>query len=313
MYRWIRSLLAVSTVAFLAACGSDDDEPQVQTKNIVETASADPQFSILVEAVGTEGLADTLSGPGPYTVFAPTNDAFAALLGELGLTKAQLLADKALLTAVLTYHVLPAQVKAADVPLGKAVTTVEGGVFKVESAGGELVITDGRNRTAKITATDVMASNGVIHVVDRVILPADKSLVATALSQPQFSVLVDAISAAGLADALSGPGPFTVFAPTDDAFAALLAELVVTRDELFADTALLKQVLLYHVVDGRVLKADVPLNTPIATLQTQTFSVHATLAITDQRARKARIVATDVFASNGVIHVIDKVILPSAP
>lgn len=311
MFRWIRSLLAVSTVALLAACGGDDDEPRVQTKNIVETASADPQFSILVEAVGAAGLAETLSGPGPFTVFAPTNDAFAALLGELGVTKAQLLADKALLTAVLTYHVLAAKVEAADVPLGKAVKTVQGGVFKVDSVGGELLITDGRNRTSKITATDVTASNGVIHVVDRVILPANKTLVETAQSLPQFSILVDAVVAAGLADALNGDGPLTVFAPTDDAFAALLGELGVTKDELLADKALLTQVLLYHVVDGRVLKADVPLNTPITTLQSQTFSVDATLAITDKRARKSRIVATDVFASNGVIHVIDKVILPA--
>jgi uncharacterized surface protein with fasciclin (FAS1) repeats len=313
MSRWIRSLLALSTVAFLAACGGDDDEPQVQTKNIVETAAADPQFSILVEAVGAAGLVDTLSGPGPFTVFAPTNDAFAALLGELGVTKAQLLADKALLTEVLTYHVLPAQVKAADVPAGKAITTVQGGVFKAESQGGGLVITDGRNRTAKITATDVAASNGVIHVIDKVILPADKSLVAIAVLQPQFSILVDALSVADLADTLSGPGPFTVFAPTDDAFAALLAELGLTQDELFANTELLRQVLLYHVVDGRVLKAEVPLNTAITTLQSQTFSVDGMLAITDQRARKAKITATDVFATNGVIHVIDKVILPSAP
>jgi uncharacterized surface protein with fasciclin (FAS1) repeats len=312
MMRWIKTLVAVSAISLVAACGSDDDVVvEGPTKNIVETAQSLPDFSILVEAVTAAGLGSTLSGPGPFTVFAPTNDAFAALLTELGVTKDQLLADKDLLTAVLTYHVLPAQVKAADVPLGKAVTSVQGGVFKVDSTGGKLVITDGRNRTSNITATDVMASNGVIHVIDKVILPADKTIVETAQSLPQFSILVEAVVAAGLVDALNGKGPLTVFAPTNDAFAALLTELGVTKDQLLADKALLTAVLTYHVVDGRVMKADVPLNTPITTLQTGTFTVDSTLAITDQRMRKASIVATDVFASNGVIHVIDKVILPA--
>ena len=313
MLRWFKTLLAVSAISLVAACGSDDDEVTIQgpSKNIVETAQSLPEFSILVEAVTAAGLGTTLSGTGPFTVFAPTNDAFAALLTELGVTKDQLLADKDLLTAVLTYHVLPAQVKAADVPLGKAVSTVQGGVFKVDATGGKLVITDGRNRTSNITATDVLASNGVIHVIDKVILPANKTIVETAQSLPQFSILVEAVVAADLVDALNGKGPLTVFAPTNDAFAELLTELNVTKDALLADKALLTAVLTYHVVDGRVLKADVPLNTPIKTLQGGTFTIDSMLMINDQRMRKASIVATDVFASNGVIHVIDKVILPA--
>ena len=277
---------------------------------MVQVAQADARFSTLVEAVLAADLATTLSGPGPFTVFAPTNDAFAALLTELGLTKAQLLADKALLASVLTYHVLPARVARAQVPAGKAVDTVQGGVFKIDAAAGALVVTDGRNRQATITATDVPASNGVIHVIDKVLLPADKTIVQTAQALPGFGILVQAVVAAGLADALSAPGPLTVFAPTDAAFADLLAELGVTQQQLLADTALLTQVLTYHVVPGRVLKADVPLATPIATLQGDTFSVSNALVITDQRARSASIAATDVLASNGVIHVIDKVILP---
>jgi uncharacterized surface protein with fasciclin (FAS1) repeats len=138
-------------------------------KTVVETAAALPQFSILVEAVAAAGLDDDLSAAGPFTVFAPTNDAFAALLTELGITKDALLADTALLTRVLTYHVLPARVLKADVPVGAAITTLQGGTFTV---GATLAITDGQNRTANITATDVLASNGVIHVLDRVILPA---------------------------------------------------------------------------------------------------------------------------------------------
>lgn len=306
MRQWFRMLLLAVSTSFLAACGGGDDHPPTT----LDVARNDANFSILVEAVQAAGLADTLAGPGPLTVFAPTNTAFAALLTELGVTKEALLGNRTLLTAVLTYHVLPAKVERAQVPAGLPVTTVQGGIFKVESSGGALVITDGRNRTSRITATDIAASNGVVHVVDRVLLPADKNIVQTALALPQFSLLAEAVVAADLAGALSGTGPYTVFAPTDDAFAALLAELGTTKAALFANKPLLTSVLTYHVLPSRVLKAQVPVNTAITTLQGQTLTVDASLAITDQRGRKAAITATDVFASNGVIHVIDKVILP---
>jgi len=312
MPHWIKLLVLTCTTALLAACGGNDDEPMPQSKTIVETAQADARFSILVEAVVAADLATTLSAPGPFTVFAPTNDAFAALLTELGVTKAELLANKPLLTQVLTYHVLPSKVLQADVPAGRAITTVEGSIFKIDAIGSDLVITDGRNRTAKITATNLETSNGVIHVIDKVILPADKNIVETAIAaDPEFSILVEAVVAANLQGTLSGTGPFTVFAPTNAAFADLLAELGVTKDELLADVPLLTQVLTYHVVSGRVLKADVPVGSAIGTVQGGTFTVDAGLAITDQRGRKAGIVATDVLTSNGVIHVIDKVILPA--
>lgn len=311
MFRWIRPFFVLAVAGVVAACGSDDDHPPPAPVNLVQTAQADARFSILVEAVVAADLATTLSGPGPFTVFAPTNDAFAALLAELGLTKAQLLADKPLLTQVLTYHVISADVKKAQVPLGKAVSTVQGGIFKVDAVGGDLVITDGRNRTAKIVQTDVAASNGTIHVVDKVLLPADKNIVQTAQALPQFSILVEAVVAANLQGTLSGTGPFTVFAPTDDAFAALLAELQVTKDALLADTALLTKVLTYHVLSGRVLEADVPVGPAITTVESGSFSVDAQLAITDERGRVSRITATDVLAGNGVIHVVDKVLLPA--
>ena len=309
MIIWLKRLAAWSALALVAACGGSDDDP-VPPGTVVQVAQADARFSTLVEAVVAADLAITLSGPGPFTLFAPTNDAFAALLTELGITKAQLLGDKALLTSVLTYHVLPARVPRAQVPAGKAITTVQDGVFKIDAASTGLVITDGRNRQAAITAIDVPASNGVIHVIDKVLLPADKTIVQTAQALPGFSILVQAVTAANLAGALSAPGPLTVFAPTDAAFADLLAELGLTQQQLLADTALLTQVLTYHVVPGRVLKADVPVATPITTLQGDSFSVSDSLVITDRRARSATIAATDVLASNGVIHVIDKVILP---
>ena len=307
MFNWLKRLFLLSMVAVLAACGGDDDEHGV----IVDVAKGDPRLSILVEAVTAADLADTLSAAGPYTVFAPTNDAFAALLAELGVTKDQLLANKPLLTAVLKYHVLAGRVPAAQVPLGKAITPLEGGIFKIDQVDGALRTTDGRNRSGRIVQTDVEASNGVIHVIDKVLLPADKSLVQTVLATPALSILGEAVVAAGLVDTLNGTGPFTVFAPTNDAFAALLAELGVTKDQLLANKPLLTQVLTYHVLAGRVLKADVPVNTPITTVQGGSFSVSPALSITDQRGRSAAIVATDVLASNGVAHVIDKVILPA--
>ncbi len=308
MFQRFRNLLAVCTVALVAACGGNDD----QKPNIVEVAAANPDFSILVEAVTAADLVDELSGSGPLTVFAPTNDAFALLLTELGVTKAELLANKPLLTAVLTYHVVPAKVLKADVPLGKAISTVQGDIFKVDAVDADIVITDGRNRTSNVSATDVIASNGVIHVIDKVLLPADKNIVETALAAaPEFSILVEAVVAANLQGVLSGAGPFTVFAPTNAAFAALLTELNVTKAQLLADVPLLTKVLTYHVVSGRVLKADVSVGAPIATVETGTFTVDGTLAITDERGRKSNIVATDVLASNGVIHIVDKVILPA--
>ena len=307
MLRWITGIFSVLLLAFVTGCGGGDDHPG----NVVQVAQSDSRFSILVEAVQAAGLTDTLTAPGPYTVFAPTNDAFSALLGELGVTKDQLLANKPLLTAVLKYHVVAGQVPSSAVPLGKAINPVGGGFFKIDKVGTSLVITDGRNRTSKIVQADIAASNGVIHAIDKVLLPADKTVVQTAIANPDFSILVEAVTAAGLVDTLNAPGPYTVFAPTNAAFASLLTELGVTKAQLLANTALLTKVLTYHVVPGLVLKADVPINTPIKTVEGETFTVGQTLAITDQRARQSNIVATDVLASNGVIHVLDKVILPA--
>ncbi len=168
MIHWFKRAVAVSLVALVAACGggNDHDDPEL---NIVQTAQADSQFSILVEAVTAADLGATLSGPGPFTVFAPTNTAFAALLTELGITKDALLANKPLLTQVLTYHVLSGQVLKADVPLNTPITTLQGDTFTINAS---LAITDQRSRTANITATDILTTNGVIHVIDKVILPA---------------------------------------------------------------------------------------------------------------------------------------------
>lgn len=310
MLDWMKKLLGLLLIASVAACGGDDDDDHRPT-NLVQMAQADARFSILVEAVQAAGLAQSLSAPGPSTLFAPTNEAFTALLAELGVTKDQLLGNKALLDAVLKYHVVAGNIASAQVPLGKPIMPVAGGYFKADRSGTALLITDGRNRNARVIQADIAASNGVIHAIDKVLLPADKTVVQTAVANPDFSILVEAVTAAGLADTLGAPGPYTVFAPNNAAFAALLAELGLTKAQLFADKALLTKVLTYHVLPALVLKAEVPLNTPVKTVEGETLSVDAALAITDRRGRKANIVATDILASNGVIHVIDKVLLPA--
>lgn len=300
---------AVGGTMVLSACGGGSNIED--RRNLVDLASSKPELSLFVEAVGAAGLTDTLKGSGPFTVFAPNNDAFAALLGELGVTKDALFADKATLTAVLKYHVLDKLVPRADIPSGKAIEPLGGGFFKIDKVGDAYNVTDGRNRVGHVVSTDSFALNGVLHVVDRVLLPANKDIVQTAQATPSLSVLVAAVVAAGLVDTLKGAGPFTVFAPTNDAFAALLSELNLTQDALLADKALLTKVLTYHVLPARVLKADIPFDTSVSTVQGSTIRINRSFQITDQRGRVSQITAADVFASNGVVHLVDKVLLPA--
>jgi uncharacterized surface protein with fasciclin (FAS1) repeats len=311
-------LAAATTLALgLAACG-DTNHPA----SITSIASNNPNLKSLTAALAfasdNNDLVNTLNNAGTFTVFAPTDAAFDALAVELlgaGKKASDLLvpANKALVRTVLQGHVLASKVEAAQVPISKPIDPIAAGttdIFYVDTIAGALSAVDGRNRVSKITQTNVQASNGVVHVIDKVLLPADKNIVQTAQGIGDFSILVEAVVAANLAGTLSGAGPFTVFAPTNAAFAAALTELGITKDALFANTALLSKILTYHVVSGRVLKGDVPIGTAVATVQGETLTVGSDLKITDQRARKAGITNTNVMTSNGVIHVIDKVILP---
>jgi uncharacterized surface protein with fasciclin (FAS1) repeats len=317
----IADILTGNGVLHITDCVMMPPKPMLG-KSIVAVAKKTPQLSSLVKALGfasnNDDLVKLLSKRGTFTVFAPTNDAFDALAVELlgaGKTAADLLvpANKALVRAVLQYHVLDAVVLKAAIPLGKPIDPVLAGhdIFKIDAVGDKVIITDGRNRKSEITATDIKAKNGVVHLINKVILPADKNIVQTAIaSAPEFSILVKAVVAAGLTETLSGPGPFTVFAPTDAAFASLIAELKTTPEALLANKPLLTKVLTYHVVHGLVLKADVPVGVAVKTVNGDTLTVDADFKITDQAGRKSGIIATDVLTKNGVIHVIDKVILP---
>lgn len=299
-----------------------------QQGNIVETAANAGQFNTLLAAATAAGLADTLANGGPFTVFAPTDGAFQTLLNELGVTAEQLLADTDLLTSVLLYHVVSGEVKAADIVSRDVPFTVEtlNGASLTVNFNGQVVLDNGR---AAVIAADVDASNGVIHVINNVLLPSAASAPAatttTTAGQPSiagivastndFSTLLAAAQAAGLVDTLANGGPFTVFAPTNGAFATLLSDLGVTAEQLLADTDLLTTVLLYHVVPGEFKAADVlalglPTTVPTAAGPELAIGVDADSGRVLLNNGQATVAITDVDASNGVIHVIDNVLLP---
>ncbi len=276
-------------------------ESELAPSDIVTTAVNAGSFKTLAAALQAAGLVETLQGKGPFTVFAPTDEAFAKLpAGTIeNLLKPE---NKGLLTAILTYHVIPGNVMAKDVVNLPNATTVNGQRIDIRVRDGKVMIDN-----ATVTKTDIGCTNGVIHVIDSVILPADKDIVDTAANAGSFGTLVTAVKAAGLVETLKGPGPFTVFAPTDEAFAKLpketLASLLLPENK-----AKLTAILTYHVVPGRIY-ADQVVKTPSATT-VQGGKVMFEVVGGKATINGADIVATDIETSNGVIHVIDAVILP---
>jgi transforming growth factor-beta-induced protein len=269
-------------------------------KNIVETAvDAAPEFTTLVAALQATGLDEALAGTGPFTVFAPTNEAFAELPdGVLD----KLLANPDILAKVLTYHVVAGSVdSAAAIALdGEEVDTLAEQKFAVSVEDSKLFIND-----AQVIDADIFCTNGVIHVINKVLVP-EFDIVETAIMNDDFNTLVAAIDAAGLVSALQGPGPFTVFAPTDAAFAALPAGVL---DGLLADTDALTKVLLYHVLDGEVLAETV---LTLDGVEVTTKLGQKVLITIDDGVfvNDAEVIVTDVMCSNGVIHVLDAVLIP---
>ncbi|MCS6774126.1 MAG: fasciclin domain-containing protein [Anaerolineae bacterium] len=281
--------------------------PTPQARDIVDTALAAGSFNTLASAVQAAGLVETLKGEGPFTVFAPNDDAFAKL-DKATLDNLLKPENKDQLVAILTYHVVPGKLLAADVIKQTSLKTVQGEEITVKVEGNDVFVNN-----AKVIATDVQASNGVIHVIDTVILPPslaqpqEKDIVDTAVAAGTFNTLVQAVQAAGLVETLKGEGPFTVFAPTDEAFAALGKE---TLDNLLKpenkDT--LVAILTYHVVPGKLLAADVVKLTLTNTVQGEPISVQVVEGRVE--INSARVLTADVAASNGVIHIIDEVLIP---
>lgn len=273
--------------------------------DIVDTAVADGRFTTLAAALEAAGLIETLKGEGPFTVFAPTDDAFAAL--PEGTVESLLLPEnKQALTDILTYHVVAGKVMAADVTMLESATTVLGKDVKITVEDGKVFVNE-----SEVIITDIETSNGVIHVIDAVLLPPTEesnTIVDVAVADGRFTTLVAAVEAAGLVETLSGEGPFTVFAPTDDAFAALPAGTVESL-LLPENKQQLTDILLYHVVSGKVMAADVVNLTSATTV----LGKDLTITVKDGKVflnDTVEVIITDVEASNGVIHVIDAVLLP---
>jgi uncharacterized surface protein with fasciclin (FAS1) repeats len=344
----------------------------ISAQTVVDIAVNDEEerFTTLVQALQTANLVDTLSGDGPFTVFAPTNDAFAALLSELGVTAEQLLA-RSDLSEILTYHVVSSEVMSSALSNGQIAATVEGSniVVTIDDSGVRI-------NTAMVAIPDMDATNGVVHAIDKVLIPGfpcslyqstcsglsnyaaysdcaatvaanpggmqcrtehlyfalsnaevhcphaqpsatgpcesealiPATVVEIAVSAGSFTTLVAALTQENLVETLSGAGPFTVFAPTNDAFADLLTELDITSDQLLARSDL-SAILQYHVLSGEVMSSSLTDGQTAATLQ----GARITVTIGDNvMINDATVTSADLEAGNGVVHVINKVLLPPA-
>ncbi|MDQ3233935.1 MAG: fasciclin domain-containing protein, partial [Pseudobdellovibrionaceae bacterium] len=294
------------------ACDSDDDDdestpaPVGQSQmtpglSLAGTVVADPRFSTLKAALEKADLVSVLE-KGEYTVFAPTNEAFAKIPAE---ALNALLNDKAALTRVLLYHVVPGTLKADKVLASKDLLTAnEFGLKVAANKDGAFI------NSSRIINTDIVANNGVIHAIDTVLLPpaTDKSLVDIVVEDARFSTLKTAVVTAGLVDTLK-KGPYTIFAPTNEAFAELGQ---ATLTAVLADKAKLTSILLYHVVPGAVPAEDVLASASLTTASANLL-LASELKSGEAYINNAKILQTDIQAKNGVIHVINKVLLPPAP
>jgi len=337
----------------------------LQPLDIVDTAIAAGFDTLVAALAATEGqcahhvdsqcpanLLTALRGEGPFAVFAPTDEAFDELFADLGITGDELLGDpdgveiltypeQSDLVEVPTYHVLAGEYDAADVvgwADGPSPATVQGQNLWVSVEGDRVFINAGTDSVAEVILTDILTTNGIIHAIDAVLLPLD--IVDTAIAAG-FDTLVAALAAtegecahhvdsqcpANLVTALRGDGPFTVFAPTDEAFDELFDDLGITGDELLDDPdgveiltypeqSDLVRVLTYHVLAGEYDAADVvgwDGGTTPATLEGSMISVdvaNSTVVLDKDTDHPADIVVADIFATNGIIHAIDGVLIP---
>ncbi|MEO1278258.1 MAG: fasciclin domain-containing protein [Planctomycetota bacterium] len=284
----------MTTVTMVGMSNASDD-------TIVDVAAGAGQFNTLLAAAKAAGLADALSSSGPFTVFAPTDEAFANL-GQNTINNLLKPENRDTLVGILTYHVVAGEVPASKVLGMNDATTLNGQQIDFSTKDGSVFV-DG----ARVLATDIDASNGVIHVIDSVILPESKNIAQIATGDGRFTILAAAIEAAGLTSAITGDDALTVFAPTDEAFRKLPKGTIEhllkpeNREQLVS-------ILTYHVVPGRVYARDAVGAQRATTLQGGDVRVDiesGRLTIND-----AGVVASDIEASNGVIHVIDTVILP---
>ena len=302
--RLIPALLLAGVFLF-TGCEKNEDEMPKGPKNVVEVAQEAGQFNILIQAAQKAGLADFLSTENNITVFAPTDDAFAALLSDLGLNSLDDL-DATTLANILKYHVVSGMAYSTDLSTGAVPT------LNTESPDGNalsLWVNVGSSvkvNNATVTTADVSASNGVIHVIDKVLLPP--TVVDLATYSDDLSSLVAAVTKANLVETLSGDGPFTVFAPTNEAFDALFTALGISGlNDLTAEA--LTPILTYHVVGGNVLSSELKSGmVPTVSGDSLDIAVGSDVVINGN----VKVTIADIQGTNGVIHVIDAVLLPQA-
>ncbi|MDL1899901.1 DUF4397 domain-containing protein [Anaerolineae bacterium CFX9] len=325
----MRRLLAILLVLALAVTAIVPAFAQ-ERPDIPTLLAEDGRFGTLLAAVEAAGLGDALSGEGPFTLLAPTDDAFAAALEALGLTAEDLLADTETLTEILTYHVIPGRYFFRNLTGGPTVETLQGDTITFNLERGVFTA-----EGVQILDVDNVASNGIVHIAEGVLLPpalrpteeaaaeeqaaAEPEVVAgVAPARPnipellaadgRFGTLLAAVEAAGLGDALSGEGPFTLLAPTDDAIASTLEFLGISAADLLGNPDLLTEILTYHVLPGRYFFRDLTSGPTLETLQDSTVDFDLTRGVFS--ANNVNIVDVDNMASNGIVHVLEGVIVP---
>jgi uncharacterized surface protein with fasciclin (FAS1) repeats len=297
--------MAILGLVVFGSCSNDDDGPMPPApENIVQVASGSDQFSTLVAAVQRAGLVEALSAPGPFTVFAPTNQAFT----DAGITN---VADVSVETLrdILLYHVVSGRVMANQVTTGSVPTLLEGNDLEVVVSGGSITI----NGDVGVVTGDIDASNGVIHAINNVLMPpADEetnTIADIVTGNEDFSTLLAAVLEADLAGALANvEGEFTVFAPTNAAFERFLEDSGLTAEALLASPDL-ASILSYHVVPGLVPSSAVEAGS-VTSLATTPFYVSLDPDGDIWINGNAKVETGDVMADNGIIHIIDYVITP---
>ena len=300
----------------LTSC-DDDNDTKIIEQNLVDIASSDSNFSVLVQALVKADLVSALEADGALTVFAPTNEAFQALLDKKPAWNSLDDVPVDVLKEVLLYHVLPIYAPSQNLSDNQGVTTLNGAALTIDLSSG-VKIESATGQSVSVTQADILAKNGVIHAINEVLLPGElpKDITDLAIATPDLSILVQALQKANLVSALQADGPFTVFAPTNAAFQALLDSNASwnSLDDIPVDV--LTNVLLFHVVSGNIKSTDLS-DTYVNTLATGpnseplSLQVEVTGGIEFNGDSSPVSGLIDIEASNGVVHVIDKVMMPA--
>jgi len=298
----LMSLLLAAALLFSFGCSDDDPAPMPpEEESIIDIASGNNNFSTLVAAIQRADLVDELNAAGPFTVFAPTNQAFTdAGITDVNAVPVEQLRD------ILLYHVVNGRVMASQVSTGEVPTLLEGFNLNVVVDGSTITI----NEDITVTTQDLSASNGVIHVIDGILMPEEETntIADIVMGNENFSTLLAAVLAADLDEALLEQGPFTVFAPTNAALEAYLTDNGLTAEQLLQSPDL-ASILSYHVVEGEVPASAVAAG-GVPTLAGPSFYVSIDPDGEVWINGNTKVVDTDIMADNGIIHVIDYVITP---